>query len=46
MVNYSVEIYDSAASLETAVEAIDNTTTIQVVPFQEQGGKPKFMLIQ
>lgn len=45
MANYTVTIYKSAGDLAAAIEAIDNTTTIQVVPFI-QAGKQKYMLIQ
>lgn len=44
MTNYVVTIYDSAASLATAVELLANTVTYQVIPFMERG-RQKFMLI-
>lgn len=45
MANYIATQYATAAALETAVEAIATTVTIQVIAFME-GGKQKFMLIQ
>ena len=44
MVNYTATVYTSSADVKTAVDAIVNTATIEVLSFKE-GGKQKFMVI-
>lgn len=45
MTKHQLAVYDSYADLETAVEALDDTVSIDIVPFMEYG-KQKFMLRQ
>jgi hypothetical protein len=45
MTKWIVTTYATAADLEAAIEAIDTTTTIQVVPYRE-AGRQVFKLIQ
>lgn len=45
MANWIVNTYATAAALETAIELLENTVTIQVVPYRE-AGKQVFKLIQ
>lgn len=44
MVKHSVETFTTAATLEAAIEAIDTTKPIQVVPYLE-AGRQVFKLI-
>jgi hypothetical protein len=44
MAKWVVETYATAAALETAIEAIDTTTSVQVIPYHE-GAKQVFKLI-
>ena len=43
MANWIVIIYDTAAEVETAVELIATTVTVDIIPFK-QGAKQKFMV--
>ena len=45
MANWIVTTYATVAALETAVELLANTVTIQVIPYQESG-MTKYVLIQ
>lgn len=45
MANWIADTYASAADLETAVESIDNTITVHIVPYKE-AGKQKFILVK
>jgi hypothetical protein len=44
MANYAAQIYTSPGALETAIEAIADTSTFAVIPYRE-GCSPRFMLI-
>lgn len=45
MAKWISTVYSSVATLEAAIEAIDNTVTIQIIPFKE-GTKQLFLLVQ
>lgn len=45
MAKWISTVYDSSASLNAAIEAIDNTVTIQIIPYRE-GSKQLFILVQ
>lgn len=45
MAKWISTVYSSAATLEAAIEAIDNTVSIHVIPFKE-GSKQLFILVQ
>lgn len=44
MAKWVVETYSSAADLEAAIEALDTTTAVQVVPYHE-GHRQVFKLV-
>lgn len=43
MADWIIDIYDTPAEVETAVEAIANSITVDIYPFK-QGAKQKFMV--
>lgn len=45
MANFQLDVYDTFADLETAVEAIADTVIIDIIPYMENG-RHKFILIQ
>lgn len=45
MAKWIVNIYDTLAAAETAIEAIDNTVTIHVFGFKE-GAKQKIVVVK
>lgn len=45
MADWIVDVYDSLAAAETAIEAIDTTITLHVVGFMD-GAKQKIMVVK
>jgi len=45
MANWIADVYDTLAAAETAIELIDNTTTIHILGFKE-GATQKILVVK